>query len=401
MIGAPKGETVHQRQIAKSIAQRLGEPRAFMQIIMGPRQTGKTTAARQAVTASGLEGRYASADGIAVPPAAWLESEWHQARLLTRGGAAAVLVLDEIQKVTGWSEVVKRLWDEDSWNEIPLHVILSGSSALLLQQGLSESLAGRYEVLRSTHWSYAEMRDAFGYSLDDYLLFGGYPGAARLVGDEERWADYMRDSIVEATLSRDVLQMEAVRKPALLRGLFLLGAQYSGQEMSYRKVLGQLGDGGNTATVAHYLELLDNAGLLSGLKKYDVKPLRTNASSPRFMVHDSSLVAATWQGARDELLGDSAVRGHLVESAVGAYLLACSHIGRFDVRWWREAGAEVDFVLSKGSALIAIEVKSGRVKSTGGLVEFISRYPQATPILVGDANVSVESFLAGEVPLFE
>ncbi len=389
-----------ERDIAKKLSERLHEPRSFIQIITGPRQTGKTTAAKQAVRASGLPSRYASADGIAVPPRAWIESEWRQARLLVKDGSPAVLVLDEIQKVTGWEDVVKRLWDEDSWNDIPLLVVLSGSSTLLLRRGCAESLAGRFEIIRSTHWSFAETKQAFGYSLDDYLMYGGYPGSARLRADPERWIEYMRDSIIEATLSRDVLSMEEVRKPALLRSLFVLGVQYSGSEVSYRKVLGQLDDGGNTATIAHYLELLETAGLLCGLKKFDVKPLRSHASSPRFAVFDPSLITSMGEGGQRSLASDPSVRGHVVESAVGARLLARAAKEGFQVRWWRDGGDEVDFVVSRGDAVTAIEVKSGRVKGVGGLEAFCARYPQTQPMIVGDANLPVERFLAENPTLF-
>lgn len=388
------------RDTARTLLARLNEPRAFIQVLTGPRQTGKTTAARQAVQESGLPSRYATADGLTVPSLTWLESEWSQARLLTRNSTPAVLVLDEVQKINGWSDVVKRLWDEDSWNEVPLHVVISGSSTLLLRKGCSESLAGRYEVIRSTHWSLSEMGEAFGYSLDDYLLFGGYPGASRLRSDEERWQEYMRDSIIEATLSRDILQMEEVRKPALMRSLFLLGAQYSAQELSYRKMLGQLDDKGNVSTLAHYLELLTTAGLLCGLPKYESGEIASRASSPRLMAFDPSLMSATWHGSRDSLLNVPENRGHLVESAVGAYLLARSTRERFDVYWWREGNLEVDFVLSRGEQLIAIEVKSGRVRTSGGLEAFMLRHPTCQPIVVGDVNTSVESFLRGRVPLF-
>ena len=387
------------RELSKRLAQRLAEPRAFIQVVMGPRQTGKTTAIKQAVKASGLENRIASADSAMTLTGDWIELEWRQARALAQSSGSAVLVLDEIQKVMGWSETVKALWDEDSWNDVPLAVVLSGSSSLLLGSGLTESLAGRFELLRSTHWSLAEMSEAFGYSLDDYLMFGGYPGAAILKDDVDRWREYMRDSIVESTISRDVLQMEDVRKPALMRALFELGAQYSAQEISYRKLLGQLDDKGNTDTVRHYLDLLSKAGIMSGLQKYDAKQLRSRASSPRLMVHDPSLMSSMWRGAGD-LLADFSLRGHLVETAVGARLIARSAVEGFDLYWWRDGDLEVDFVVKRNDgAVTAIEVKSGKVTESG-MNEFLKRNPEANPMVVGDRNISIEQFLKDEVSLF-
>lgn len=390
---------MYERALTGKLKQRLAGPRSFIQVVMGPRQTGKTTAIKQAVKASGLPFRVASADSSRQLSGEWIELEWRQARSLVEQGGRSILVLDEIQKVSGWSETVKALWDEDSWNDVDLLVVVSGSSSLLLGSGLSESLAGRFELLRSTHWSLFEMSEAFGYSLENYLTFGGYPGAAILKSDVDRWREYMRDSIVEATISRDVLQMEDVRKPALMRALFELGAQYSAQEISYRKLLGQLDDKGNTDTVRHYLDLLSRAGMMSGLQKYDLKQVRSRASSPRLIVHDPSLMFAMWRGSGD-LLADPSLRGHLVETAVGARLIARSNVEGFDLYWWRDGDLEVDFVAKRSDgALAAIEVKSGRI-SKSGMAEFLKQNPGAKPIVVGDANTPVEQFLRDEIPIF-
>lgn len=390
-----------EQELVGQLENRLGEQRRFIQIVTGPRQTGKTTAIRQTLSHLDMPYRIAMADRELAPGDAWLESEWMQARTLASGGTPAVLIVDEIQKVPQWPTTVKRLWDEDTWNEVPLHVILSGSSSLLIQKGLSESLAGRFELLHLTHWGFREMREAFGYSLDDFLLYGGYPGAAPLHGDADRWLDYMCGSIIDATISKDVLQMEDVRKPELMQRLFYLGAQYSAQEISYRKLLGQLDDKGNTDTIAHYLALLSGAGLMQGLQKYSAKALESRRSSPRLMVQDTSLMVAANGGRPSAMLEDPAMRGHLVETAVGASLLARAQNERFEVFWWRDGSLEVDFVLRKGQAVTAIEVKSGRIKDLRGMTAFLERNPGARPLVVGDVNTSLESFLMGEVPLFD
>lgn len=389
---------MYQRYIASKLIKRLSEQRKFMQVITGPRQTGKTTAVKQAVKASGLPSHIATADSTKRLGEEWIQAEWLQARRLVVDGNPAVLVLDEIQKVDQWSEAVKALWDEDCWDETNLLVVLSGSSSLLIEDGLSESLAGRFEVIRSTHWTLSEMAKAFDYELEDYLKFGGYPACSTLNKDEKRWKRYMRESIIETTISRDVLQKEQVRKPALMRALFELGAQYSAQELSYRKILGQLDDKGNTDIIKHYLDLLEGAGMMSGLQKFDSKQLRSKSSSPRLMVHDPSLMTASWKGS-DNILKNPSSRGHLVETAVGAYLIARGKIDDFDVYWWRDGNDEVDFVIQQNSDIIAIEVKSGRIKKSG-MTAFLARQPKAQPIIVGSRNASVESFLAGEVPLF-
>jgi uncharacterized protein len=312
----------------------------------------------------------------------------------------AILVVDEIQKIKGWSPIVKLQWDEDNRLRVPLKVILTGSSSLLLQKGLSESLMGRFEILYSPHWSYSECKEAFGYSLDDFLFFGGYPGASVLIRDESRWARYMGTSIVEPTISQDILMMEEVRKPALLRALFMLGSGYSAQELSFTKMIGQLQDAGNTVTLAHYLDLLSKANMLTGLQNYSGSQIRIRKSSPRFMVYDTSLMTYADGANRRHLLDSPTDRGRLVESAVGAYLLARGKEEGFEVYWWRDRGNEVDFVIQKGSQITAIEVKSGRVKGVGGSLVFKRLYPEALSLIIGSANYGLEDFLLGKKPIF-
>lgn len=392
---------MYERDFVSTIVGRLAEPRRFMQIVVGARQTGKSTAVAQALSRLDVPCVTFAFDRARDRRSAVLEEKWESARSLAKREGEAVLSLDEVQKVPDWSSTVKFLWDEDACTGCNVKVLLTGSSTLLLKTGMAESLKGRYELIPSTQWTFRECREAFGYDLDDFLYFGGYPGAAPLRGDEARWSAYMRDSIIEPTLTQDILEMEAVRKPALLRALFEVGAVYSAQEISYRKLLGQLDDRGNTDVVAHYLDLLSHAGLMSGLMKYDEKVLKQRGSSPRLLVHDTSLMVVASGEGRTRLLEDSDRRGHLVETAVGAYLLARSVRENFSVCWWRDGSSEVDFVVTQGRRRTAIEVKSGRVKSIKGLGEFVQRYPGTYTLVVGSDAFSVEDFLLGRVPLFQ
>ncbi|MFA6736917.1 MAG: ATP-binding protein [Saccharofermentanales bacterium] len=388
-----------QRALVAQLAQRLREPRKFIQIVVGPRQTGKTTAVIQALEQLTVQQHFVSTDDPNLVSTEWLRNEWEQARALAKT-REVILIIDEIQKISKWSSIVKLLWDEDSRLCTSLKVVLTGSSSLLLQKGLTESLMGRFEMLYSPHWSYTECREAFGYSLDDFLFYGGYPGASVLIKDENRWARYMGASIVDPTISQDILMMDEVRKPALLRSLFVLGSGYSAQELSFTKLLGQLQDAGNTVTLAHYLELLTKASMLTGLQNYSGSQIRTRKSSPRFMVYDTSLMTYAEGANRRRLLENPTERGRLVESAVGAYLLARGKEEGFEVYWWRERNNEVDFVIKKGSSLTAFEVKSGRVKNTGGGLVFKKLYPEALSLIIGSTNLSLEDFLSGKKPLF-
>jgi len=394
---------MYTRKLVDQLKKRMIEKRIFMQIVIGPRQTGKSTAVLQVLESFPGMYHYVNADDPAAVSSEWLRNEWEKARIIQKQtNKEVILAIDEVQKISQWSSMVKFLWDEDSRKKNQLKVILLGSSSLLIQKGLSESLAGRFEVLFCPHWNYRECKEAFNYSLDDFLFFGGYPGAAVLKGNTERWARYMGSSIADPAISKDVLQMEEVRKPALLRSLFILGSLYSAQELSYTKMLGQLTDAGNTVTLAHYLNLLDKANILCALPKYSVNKLRSKQSSPRLMVYDTSLLVWAAGSSRKRFLEAADLRGHLVESAVGAYLLARSKEEGFSVYWWRDRDKEVDFVIEKEpGALSAIEVKSGRIKNTNGSMEFLKRYPHALGLTVGDSNCSVGDFLEGKFPLFK
>jgi len=375
---------------------RVQEPRRFIQVLAGPRQVGKTTLARQVVDAAGLAGHLASADDPTLRDRSWIEAQWEIGRDRAREQGRALLVLDEVQKVPGWSETVKRFWDEDSVARLDLRVMLLGSAPLLVARGLSESLAGRFELIRVGHWTLTEMRDAFGFTLEQFLFFGGYPGAAPLIEDGERWTRYILDSLVETTLSRDVLLMTRVDKPALLRQLFRLACEYSGQVVAYQKLVGQLQDAGNTTTLAHYLELLGGGGLVVGLAKYSGSRVRQRGSSPKLVALNNALVTATAGLTYPDALRDLGVRGRLIETAVGAHLLAVDD-PRFKVYYWRDRNREVDYVLRAGRALVAIEVKSGQRKTTlPGLADFAKHHRGARPLVVGAQGIDIEEFLGSD-----
>ena len=390
----------YKRQIVNVIKTRINEPRKFIQIVIGPRQTGKTTAVSQALSQFSLPYRKVEAT-FKESNVDWLRAQWQLARnLITSDNPSALLIIDEIQYVPNWSSIVKTLWDEDSCAGIDLRVLLTGSSSNLLLSGMTESLMGRYEIIESPHWVYQECKDAFGMSFEDFLYFGSYPGAASIYTDERRWVSYIKSSIIEPSIAIDVPLQGDVRKPELMRKLFEIGAPYSAEEISYRKLLGQLADKGNTATIAHYLTLLSQAGLMSGLQKYDPKMLREKASSPRLMVHNTALMTAMYGRKRHMLRTDSALHGRLVESSVGAYLISRAQSEDFSIYWWREGTDEVDFVIACEDAVTAIEVKSGRVKSTRGIQRFISENPHAKELVVGSFDCPLESFLLGEIELF-
>jgi len=384
--------------MADLLAHRFDEPRRFIQVVAGPRQVGKTTLIRQLLADLDTPHRYASADEPTLRGHLWIEEQWEAARfLLTNDGSEGVLlVLDEIQKVSSWSETVKRLWDEDTAAGRSVKLVLLGSAPLLIQQGLTESLAGRFEIVHLPHWSFREMRDAFGWSLATYIFHGGYPGAAPLIEDPGRWSRYILDSLIETTISRDVLLLTRVDKPALLRRLFDLACSYSGQILSYTKMLGQLQDAGNTTTLAHYLDLLSGAGMVLGLQKYSGSAARKRASSPKLQVLNSALMTAPSGWTLSDARADRTQWGRLVESSVGTHLANAQAGGECRVWYWRDGTHEVDFVVvTPRRMLTAIEVKSGLTPTTHrGMEAFDRLYRPARKLLLGEGGIPIEDFLS-------
>lgn len=382
-----------QRAYLQSLTNRINEQRKFIQVIYGPRQVGKTTLILQILDLLAIPSHYISTDNAAANNT-WLEQQWEAIRLRIgqQEHQEFLLVIDEIQKLPGWSETIKRLWDADTKNKVNLKVIILGSSRLMLQQGLTESLAGRFETTFMGHWTFEEMEKAFGWSIKQYVWFGGYPGSASLVDDEERWRDYVLHSLIETSISKDILMLTRVDKPALMKRLFELGCIYSGQILSYNKMLGQLNDAGNSTTLSHYLDLLDTAGLLAGIEKYSGNVLRKRSSSPKFMVYNTALISAQ---STESFSGTTQTElwGRMVESAVGAHLLNHAQLQKYHLHYWREGDQEVDFVLERKGKIIALEVKSGSLRSVKGMATFKKLYSPDKVMLIGKDGVPWQEFL--------
>lgn len=381
------------------IKNRLEEPRRFIQVVMGARQVGKSTVVKQVLKEISLPYRLFSADNVPATNSAWISNCWAAVRSLkeANGWESAVLVIDEIQKISNWSEVVKKEWDDDTFHDRSIKVLLLGSSRVLLEKGLSESLAGRFEEIRMSHWSFSEMRDSFGFSIDQYLYYGGYPGAALLIEDQDRFQQYIQSAIIEATINKDILMDTPISKPALLRQTFELGAAYSGNLLSLNKMIGSLQDAGNTATLAGYINLLDESGLLCGLQKFSMDMARRKASIPKLQVFNNALKTVYTPLTFEQALVDRKVWGHVFESGIGAYLVSQGFIHRFEVFYWRERNDEVDFILRKNGVIVAIEIKSNAEKRTDGLDKFRELFNPQTAFIVGDGGISVEDFLLMDI----
>ncbi len=387
---------MYKRDTYHTISKRLNEQRMFIQVIMGPRQIGKSTVVRQVLDDSGKPFLFYTADTIPSTSASWISECWATARLQMRTmqQEELVLVIDEIQKLRNWSEYVKKEWDADSLNHLNLKVILLGSSRVLLEKGLAESLMGRYEEIRMSHWSYQEMKEAFGMSLEEYIYYGGYPGAAPLIGEPERWSNYVSGAIIDATINKDILMDSPISKPALLRQTFELSVAYSGKILSLTKMLGTLQDAGNTVTLAGYLNLLGDSGLVTGLQKFSMDAARKRASIPKYQVYNNALLSVQSGLTFAEATADSKRWGQIFESAIGAYIVSEAFVHRFEVYYWRDGNNEVDFIIKKNQKVVAIEVKSNGESRTEGMDHFRKHFTPTASFIVGENGIKPEVFLS-------
>ena len=375
----------------------MQEPRKFIQVIAGPRQVGKTTMAISLKNTMDGFIEYHSADDVSAYGTAWIDQIWESLRIRMKleGIPGAILIIDEIQKIPDWSAAIKKHWDTDTREGLDIKLVLLGSSRLLLMDGLSESLLGRYELIYTGHWALAEMEKAFGFSPEQYQWFGGYPGAAGFINDELRFKEYIRNSIVEPTMIRDVLMTAKIDKPSLLSQLFDVGAEYSTQIISFNRMLGQLQDAGNTTTLAKYLKLLEQSGLLSGLNKYSRRAIETKGTIPKFQVHNSALFSALKRKTLDEAYSNLAEWGRVVENSVGTHLIEqVKSNSNASLYYWRENSSEIDYVVVLGGQVIGVEVKSGDASIAEKSAErFKERYPDSKIILVGRHGLPYEVFM--------
>lgn len=390
---------MYKRAEYQTIKGRLEEKRKFIQVVMGPRQVGKSTVVKQVLQDLSVPYQLFSADNVPASNTAWVSNCWSAVRSLkeNRGLESIILVIDEIQKIANWSEVVKKEWDDDTFHDRNIKVLLLGSSRVLLEKGLSESLGGRFEEIRMTHWSFPEMRDCFGFTLDQYLFYGGYPGAAELIGDSDRWEQYIQSAIIDATINKDILMNTPISKPALLRQTFELGASYSGELLSLNKMLGSLQDAGNTVTLAGYINLLSESGMLCGLQKYSIDTARRRASIPKFQVYNNALKMVYNPHTFEQAIIDRKGWGRIFESGIGAWIVSQAFVHRFEVFYWRERSEEVDFILRKKGTVVAIEVKSDAEKNTEGLGTFRDMFHPKAAFIVGDGGISAEDFLTMDI----
>ena len=384
----------YKRKQFNEVSERMGEPRRFIQVLAGPRQVGKSTLMDQVLAECTLPHYLFNADGVDEDDADWIRRVWESVRtqMDTNHQTEAVLVIDEIHKIKKWSEIVKREWDADTRTKRQLKLFLLGSSRLMLRKGLTESLAGRFELIRLGHWTWQEMDDAFGMTLDEWIYFGGYPGAAGLIGDMRRWKKYVKESLVAPAIEKDVLLTSNIYKPALMRQLFELGCSYSAELLSLTKALGQLQDAGNVTTLSSYLNILDQCNLLTGLQKYANDEARRYQSVPKYQVYNNALLTAYKGTTFEKDRVDTTKCGRWVESAVGAYLVGGVEEGNYKVYYWHERSDEVDFILVKEGAVVALEVKSGRRGMNSGLPTFCERFHPKKALVIGTDGIPFAEF---------
>lgn len=386
---------MYERQQLSELEKRIGEKKKFIQVITGPRQSGKTTLALQLTKKINLPYIFISADAVPASDPNWIGHHWEASRIKLKSlkSKTFLLIIDEIQKIQNWSEYVKKEWDNDRINNTNIKVVLLASSTLLIDKGLSESLTGRFEMIKLPHWSFNEMNAAFGFTPGQYVFFGGYPGAADLIDNEIRWKDYIHNSIIETTISKDILQLTSIQKPALLKNLFELACMHNGEILSYNKILGQLTDAGNTTTLTHYQNLLNQVWFITGLQKFSGSKVMTKSSPPKWLAYNTALLSVYSSASFSDESKNPQLWGRRVEQAVGAHLLNQSRLHNFNVYYWRDGNNEVDFVIRLNKKIITIEIKTGKVKYHTGLEDFKNKFKPYKSILISDAALKWQDIL--------
>jgi predicted AAA+ superfamily ATPase len=384
----------YKRPQYAEVLDRMNEPRKFIQVLAGPRQVGKSTLIDQVLAECQIPHYLYNADGVDENDTDWIRRIWETTRTLmdTRQQTEAVLVIDEIHKIKRWSEIVKREWDADTRSKRQLKLFILGSSRLMLRKGLTESLAGRFELIRLGHWTLQEMEDAFGWTLDNWIYYGGYPGSASLIKDMRRWKKYIKESLVAPAIEKDIILTSNIYKPALMKQLFELGCTYSAELLSLTKALGQLQDAGNVTTLSSYLEILNQCNLLAGLQKYANDEARRYQSIPKYQVYNNALLTAFKGTSYEKDRIDPQIWGRWIESAVGAYLLGRAEEGGYSVYYWRERSNEVDFIIVRQGEVMALEVKSGRRGMNSGIPKFNDLFHPKHSLVIGTDGIPFEEF---------
>ena len=387
---------LYERQQLTVLKSRMSELRRRMQIIMGPRQVGKSTLVGQFIDSTDVPFDFFAADAVNRYDTTWIPARWQEARMRMdlHEDREHILIIDEIQKIIGWSEQVKKEWDADTRNKRNLKVILLGSSRVLLEKGLNESLEGRFEPIKMGYWDWQEMRDAFDFNIEQYIYFGGFPGLASDINDEDRWRDLMESTIITPILTRDILEIEEIRNPALLRQVFELACMESASELSLTKMQGTM-NSGTVPTIKNYLNILDQTMTVKPLQKYSPSPIKEKNSVPKMQVYNSAFRNRYGLHTFEEALTDATEWGRQVESAVGAHLANRSQLDGFELLYWRnDKKKECDYILKKGQALVAIEVKSSSADDTSGYELFKQLYADriTSAFIVGPEGLPLEDF---------
>lgn len=392
---------MYKRKQFEILKSRIEEPRNKIQVISGPRQVGKSTLVKQVLKEISIPNLFLTADNVPDNRTEWINEIWNsvRTRMKIMGSNEYLLVIDEVHKIKNWSEAIKKEWDEDTFNDINIKLVLLGSSRLLIKDGLTESLAGRFELIRMAHWSYPEIHEAFGVDLEHYIFFGGYPGGISFINNESRWRRYIKDSIIAPAIEQDILMTKQIYKPELMRNLLELGCTYSAEEISLTKILGQLQDVGNVTTLANYLTTLNEAHILCGMKKYAIDNARKYNSIPKMITYNTALLSALFGNSFESTYTQPRVWGRWVESAIGAHLLNLSEELDFNLYYWRDRNEEVDFILERNRKVIAIEVKSGRRTMNNGIQVFSERFKPHLSLIVGSGGLSIEEFLTLDLNL--
>lgn len=309
--------------------------------ILGARQTGKTTLAKQ-IAAQHPDALYLDLES----PQARARLDWPEA--FFTASRHRLVVLDEIQNLPQIFSVMRG--EIDAERRAGRFLILGSASFKLLQQ--SQSLAGRLAVVDMSPLLLAEVYREFA-DIQSLWLRGGFPGSYGAPSSLASWA--WRDSFVRHFLTTDLPGLGLNVEPELMRRFWRMVAHLHGQLFNASAIAASLGV--SAPTVTRYLDHLSHSLMLRRLEPYHVNLGKRLVKSPKVYVRDSGLLHYLL-GIRgvDDLLGHPSTgaswEGFCVEQI-------CCHLSAgASVAFYRTvAGAELDLVVQEGSKKIGYEVK--------------------------------------------
>ena len=341
-------QNIISRQVASRIEERLFQGKAI--VLLGPRQSGKTTLIQDVLERSGEKYLVLNADE---PDVRELLEGATSARLRTIVGNSRIVCIDEAQRIPNIGLTLKLLTDQ-----IPeAQTIATGSSSLELNSSIAEPLTGRKFEFALSPLAFEELSNHHGLLqerrfLEHRLVYGSYPEVITSSGREEELVRLLADSY----LFKDLLTLEGIKKPSLLERIVKALALQLGSEVSLPEIARTAG--ADAHTVERYIDLLEKAFVLFRLPAY--------SRNVRNEIKKGRMIYFLDNGVRNALIGNflplssRTDTGALWENYLVSErrkMLANKKMNAAAYFWRTTQQQEIDYIEEGEQSLLACEFK--------------------------------------------